>query len=220
MNLNSATSKIPELDNIVNNVMYIPSEKWDIELNGMYRFWTQGRVKIGQHTVESGYYSGNNKTTVTVPKGSGIAFDRYPMPAKIMPEFVPVPPVTNDYTLEDRMFQHMRQMQEQLDRGLNPDVYLEEETAIFDEEPDIELNVSDMYITDEVSPLALDIDGYPTIYPKEKPPLNPEDTMESESEPENPRVGGGREAGGSNVNGNQTQNENAQSNPETELLPK
>lgn len=164
MNLNRATSKFPKMSEVETGTLYVCEGTYHIE--GSYRFWTTGKVKIGQHTCPSGYYAGNSKVDVVIGKMSAIVFDRFPHPLKEPIEHMPVPDIIGNDTAETRMMAYIDQ---RLAREEDDD---DLETI---QEIDSDEYVSNLYYDDEYD---------------ETPHFHSEEPSVSESEQEDPRVGG------------------------------
>lgn len=130
MKLHKATHVIPDKYSIEPNVLYVGEHTY--ELNGPYRFWCTGNIKIGTNTVVGGYYTGIEKTTVKVPKGGGILFDRYPVPEKKQLSPAPVPDIIEEDNNEDRLMRIMefyfKQNLKDSDNKIIDEKYVDEET--------------------------------------------------------------------------------------------
>lgn len=142
MNFNEIQMTKPKTEDIQKGVLYISEGKYQID--GLYRFWIVGRAKIGQHSVQGGFYSGNGQLTVTVQKGSGICFDRFPHPLKKSLVPAPVPDIIRDNdNIEMRIAMALQEYEIMKNEGKEPEIDLDEL------DPDeVMVEDSDMFVSD------------------------------------------------------------------------
>ena len=195
MNLNRATSNLPDTPwQIEPNVLYVGDHEYQID--GIYRFWITKQSKFGQHTIAAGYYSGDaDNLTLTIPKNGAVSFDRYPYPLKPGLEPAPVPDIIQHDAVEQRIVAEAeRIIRERFPEVGTQESIVDEISELLsqpDEEDEDELYVSDYALAD----LPQELESIPA------------EQQVSESEQEDPRVGGDPEDRGEQTAENQQDNQ-------------
>lgn len=185
MRMARATRKIPTtVWEMEQNVLYYGEAEYD--LNGIYRFWVTKPSKFGQHTISAGFYHGTAESvSLKIPKEGAVCFDRFPYPVKEGMSQAPVADLVEQDSTEERILAMVdRMVKERLGEKVEDPVQDEIRQLLREEEEDED----EMYVS-----------GYGEVPLPEEPDLSPEDPKPNGSEADNPRVGGGREAGGSEL---------------------
>lgn len=183
MRMARATRKIPNtVWEMEQNVLYYGEAEYD--LNGIYRFWVTKPSKFGQHTISAGFYHGTAESvSLKIPKEGAVCFDRFPYPVKEGMSQAPVADLVEQDSTEERILAMVdRMVKERLGDKVEDSVQEEIRQLIREEEDDED----EMYVS-----------GYGEVPLPEESDLSPEDPKPNGSEADYPRVGGGREAGGS-----------------------
>lgn len=111
MQLSRATSNIPESDfDIQEHVLYVGERTYII--NGRYKVWVTGSVKIDGRKLNEGSYQGVGTFELVTDKTGGVLFDRYPRPTKRGIRPAPVAPVIRNVTPEQRLEHRLELLQE------------------------------------------------------------------------------------------------------------